>query len=139
MENLANLSIGQITVIKEMALSKRSHDVLVCPHIETNIMKDLISSSFSCLWKNKPDRMKRCDATLTLEKGGLNMPDIVKFWASLKLSWSRRLMQNDCLWQKILQLNLLAAGHDLTDIWFGGPSLLKGIALKLDNLFWREI
>jgi hypothetical protein len=76
---------------------------------------------------------------IPLEKGGLNMPDIVKFWAGLKLSWSGRLMQNDCLWQTILQLNLLAAGHEHNYIWFGGPSLLKAIALKLDNLFWREI
>ena len=122
-----------------MALSKLSHVVLVCPHIETNVMKNLISLSFSFLWKNKPDRMKRCDATLPLDKGGLNMPDIEKFWAGLKLSWSRRLMQTDCLWQKILQLNLLAVGHELKDIWFGGPSLVKVIAYKLDNLFWREI
>ena len=83
--------------------------------------------------------MKRCDATRPLDKGGLNMPDIEKFWAGLKLSWSRRLMQTDCLWQKILQLNLLAVGHELKDIWFGGPSLVKVIAYKLDNIFWREI
>jgi hypothetical protein len=35
--------------------------------------------SFKFLWKNKPDRMKRVDTMLPLNKGGLNMPDIGTF------------------------------------------------------------
>ena len=66
------------------------------------------------------------------------MPDIQTFWDSLKMSWSRRLMSKDCLWQKILQLNLMYANHEMSDIWFGGPNLLKSMAEKLSNLFWRE-
>ena len=130
--------IGRITVIKAMALSKLSHVVLVCPHIAPNILKELVSLSFKFLWRNKPDRMKRCDVTLPYEKGGLNMPDIEIFWASLKMSWSRRFMSKDCLWQKILKLNLLFINHDMNDILFGGPTLLKSIAEKLSNLFWKE-
>ena len=130
--------IGRITVIKSMALSKLSHVVLVCPHISPNILKELISMSFKFLWKNKPDRMKRCDVTLPYEKGGLNMPDIETFWASLKMSWTRRLMSRDCLWHKILKLNLIFINHDMNDIWFGGPKLLNSIAEKMSNLFWRE-
>ena len=99
--------IGRITVIKSMALSKLSHVVLVCPHISPNVLKELTLMSFKFLWRNKPDRMKRIDVVLPYEKGGLNMPDIETFWSSLKLSWTRRLMARDCLWQKILQLNLI--------------------------------
>ena len=29
--------------------------------------------------------------------------------------------------------------HDMGDIWFGGPTLLRLISDKLSNLFWKEI
>ena len=130
--------IGRITVIKSMALSKLSHVVLVCPHIAPNILKELEVLSFNFLWRNKPDRMKRCDVTLPYEKGGLNMPSIGQFWDSLKLSWSRRLMTSDGLWQKILQLNLLYHNFDMMDLWYGGPSLVQTIGTKMSNNFWNE-
>ena len=77
--------------------------------------------------------------SLPIDKGGLNLPDLKVFWASLKLSWSRRLMSPSCVWQKILNLNLLYINHEMHDIWFGGPTLLKIMARKLTNLFWKEI
>ena len=47
-------------------------------------------------------------------------------------------MSTDCLWQKVLQLNLIFVDHDMCDIWFGGPTLLKSVSDKLTNLFWKE-
>ena len=76
---------------------------------------------------------------LPSHKGGLNLPDLEAFWASLKMSWSRRLMAPSCLWQKILELNLLYINHSMQDIWAGGPKLLNIIASKLSNSFWKEI
>ena len=67
------------------------------------------------------------------------MPDIETFWLSLKLTWSRRLMSPSCLWQKILHVNLLFCNHDMVDIWFGGPTLLRKVAGKMSNDFWKEI
>ena len=130
--------IGRITVIKSLALSKLSHVVLVCPHISPNVLEELISLSFNFLWRNKPDRIKRCDVTLPYEKGGLNMPDIKNFWDSLKMSWSRRFMDEDCAWQKVLKLNLIYENYEMSDILYGGPTLLMSISAKLTNLFWKE-
>ena len=48
-------------------------------------------------------------------------------------------MGPSCLWQKILQANLLYINHDLMDIWFGGPTLLRKVSSKLTNNFWKEI
>ena len=131
--------LGKITIIKSMALSKLSHVAMVCPLMDPNILQELRTMSFNFLWNCKPDRMKRCDITLPFDKGGLNMPDIEIFWSSLKMTWSRRLMSPDCLWQKILHLNLLYINHDMGDIWYGGPKLLRLISEKLSNLFWKEI
>ena len=134
-----NLSpLGKITVIKSLALSKLSNVVLTCPHMSPEVLKELEQLSFSFLWNNKPDRVKRCDITLPYDKGGLNMPDIGQFWNSLKLSWSRRLMTSEGAWQKILQLNLLAINYDMTDIWYGGPTLVEKIGGKVSNKFWSE-
>ena len=58
------------------------------------------------------------------------MPDIEIFWSSLKMAWSRRLMSSSCLWQQILELNLLYINHDMSDIQYGGPTLLKQIAAE---------
>ena len=130
--------LGRVCIIKSLALSKLSHIILVCPHLDPNILKELNLLSFHFLWKNKPDRMKRHDTLLPLNKGGLNMPDIEKFWDSLKVSWSRRFLTGDCAWQKVLQVNLLYEGFEMKDIWFGGPELLRKLATKLTNLFWNE-
>ena len=131
--------LGRITIIKSMALSKLSHVAMVCPLLDHNILKDLKKMAYNFLWNNKPDRMKRCETELPLDKGGLSMPDIESFWLSLKLTWSRRLMSPSCLWQKILQANLLYCNHDMKDVWFGGPTLLRKVAGKMSNNFWKEI
>ena len=129
---------GKITIIRSMALSKLSHIVLVCPHIAPGVLNELELLSFHFLWNNKPDRLKRCEATLPYEKGGLNMPNIGIFWDSLKSSWSRRLMTSDGVWKKILELNLLANNDNMADIWFGGPALVGKIGQKMTNEFWKE-
>ena len=66
------------------------------------------------------------------------MPDIGTFWDSLKISWARRFLAEDCLWQKLLQLNLLHENYDMKDLIFGGPILVKQVGMSLSNLFWKE-
>ena len=82
--------------------------------------------------------MKRIDAMLPIDKGGLNMPDIGIFWDSLKISWARRLMNSDCVWQKVLQLNILSSGFEIADLLYSGPILLKSVGNALSNIFWKE-
>ena len=118
---------GRITIIKSMALSKLSHLVLVCPHLGTENLAKLKDMIFKFLWNNKPDRMKREQVMLPVHKGGLNLPDLEKFWASLKLSWARRLQAPACLWQRILELNLLYVNHSMEDVWYSGPLRLTRI------------
>ena len=129
---------GRVTVIKSLAMSKLTHVVLVCPHISSGSMHELVTCSFNFLWKGKPDRLKRNEVMQPYEKGGLNMPEIQCFWDSLKLSWSRRLMSSSGVWQKILQLNLFGANYSMKDLWYGGPLLLEKMSKDIDNPFWKD-
>ena len=131
--------IGRITVIKTLALPKLSHIVLVCPHINEETLKELEKSSFQFLWKNKPERTKRIYVTLPYSKGGLNMPDIRKFWDSLKMAWLRRMQVSGDVWWKLLQLDLVKNKCGLTDIWYGGPNRFRDMSKQLSNKFWAEI
>ena len=131
--------IGKITIIKSLALSKLSHVAMVCPLLDHSLLTKLKNMSFNFLWNGKPDRMKRTESCLPAEKGGLSMPDIEAFWASFKMTWARRLTAPNCLWQKILQLNLLYVDHDIEELWYGGPTLLRKISNKLSNPFWKEV
>ena len=130
---------GKVTIIKSMALSKLSHIVLVCPHLGDEIVQKLKNMIYKFLWNNKPDRIKRSYAMLPCQKGGLNLPDVTTFWQSLKMSWSRKLMKPNSLWQKILTLNLLYQNLEMKDVWYGGPNLLKNIAANISNKFWSEV
>ena len=71
-------------------------------------------------------------------KGGLNMPDIGKFWDGLKMAWIRRMKESKEIWWKLLELNLLRNNHSLFDLWYGGPNRLKEVSTKLTNRFWAE-
>ena len=130
--------IGRITLIKTMALPKLSHVVLVCPHMTDHILKELESASYKFLWKNKPDRIKRLHTTLPYGKGGLNMPDISKFWNSLKMAWVRKMQISTDVWWNILQLSLLEINYDISDIWYAGPNRPRDVSNKLTNKFWSE-
>ena len=131
--------LGRITVIKSLALSKLTHVVLVCPHMTEKYVVELEKMTFNFLWKGKPDRIKRVTVVNPYEKGGLKAPKISIFWDSLKLSWTRRLLTSGGIWQKILQLDLLQANYEIKDLWYGGPSLLQRVSLKLSNPFWKEV
>ena len=47
-------------------------------------------------------------------------------------------MNSDCVWQKVLQLNILCAGFEMKDILYGGPELLRSAGRSLENTFWKE-
>ena len=115
--------IGKVTVIKTLALSKITHIVLVCPHAVENYLNQISKLCFEFLWNQKPDRMKRVDTYLCLDKGGLKMPDIKCFWNSMKATWLKRLMRSDSFWKDVLKMKLLSFGYNLEDIFFLGYDL----------------
>ena len=47
-------------------------------------------------------------------------------------------MNSDCVWQKVLQLNILSSGFEIADLLYSGPILLKSVGNALSNIFWKE-
>ena len=110
----------------------------MAPHFQENTINGLIRDSFKFIWSGKPDRIKRKVATLPIKEGGLNMPDILNFWNSLKTSWARRLANSNAGWTKILETSLSNIHVDIGKVWFYGAKELLGIAQRLKNDFWKE-
>ena len=65
--------ICKVTVIKNLAISKLNHIIMVCPMGRTEYIKQLESKFYAFLWGNKPDRVKRINITQSYQKGGFKM------------------------------------------------------------------
>ena len=66
------------------------------------------------------------------------MSDIGTFWDSLKYLGLGDFLAEECLWQKLLELNLLHENYDMKDLIFGGPILVKQVGMSLSNYFLNE-
>ena len=86
------------------------------------------------LWGNKPDSIKRVVTKQQLKDGGLNMPDIKKFDASLKITWIRKLLLHNTKWSDITKFIC----PNIDRISFFGPEYLKNLINNTNNLFWKH-
>ena len=94
------------------------------------------------IWSNKSEKIKREDAKLPVNLGGLNVPDIEQFWSSFKFSWLRRLISTQAFWPNII-LQTISKVQNKTvtaaELLNFGPSLLCNIGKKMNNKFWRQV
>ena len=58
------LPIGKITVIKTFAIGKITHLLATLPDPSENTLKKLNKLLFQFLWDNKPEKIKRHQATV---------------------------------------------------------------------------
>ena len=93
---------GKIVVIKTLGLSKLSHLAIVLPSLNKKDLKSLESLFFDFIWGKKVPKVSKEHVKLPEKKGGLGLPDVEKFWKSLKFSWLRRLSSTEAFWPKIL-------------------------------------
>ena len=122
---------GKITIIKTLALSKLCHVALVIPNPTKQMFKQIENIFFKFLWNNKSEKVSREDSKLPEHYGGLNMPDIEKFWLSFKFSWCRRLLTTTSFWPNILLKEISRAQNQslsTTQLLQLGPSLLLNIS-----------
>ena len=130
---------GKIVILKSLALSKLSHIALVVPNIKRKDIKNLERVFLDFLWSDKNARICHSDIYYPLKQGGLNMVDVETFWLSLKCSWLRRLLRSNAFWPNILSKNLEKNGYETLDIFIEGPYVLKAIAGKISNEFWKNV
>ena len=107
------------------------------PNPNQKLLKEIQSLYFKFLWGGKPDKIKRIVATQRLENGGLGMVNINKFNEALKVSWLRRLLNNEVNmpWKRVLQ----CMSPNIFDILNAGPIYAEKMSLKLQNPFWSDV
>ena len=117
-----------------MALSKFVSLFLSLPNPPVELIKELEVFFFKFLWNAGPDRITRKYAIKNLSSGGLRMPHIYSFIKALKISWLRRIIQqeNNTTW------------HTFTPINFGkvlslGGEFARNQAIHLNNPFWKDV
>ena len=125
--------IGRIVIIKSLIISQFNHLFISIPNPSHNILKELNHSIFKFIWNNKNDKVKREVMTLDFDDGGLNMIDLKTYIHSLKLTWIRRILNTEGIWQ-----NLLLQQFNLNNIINYGVEYLNIIISKQSNKFWKD-
>ena len=136
-------------MVKSLALSKLTHVVQVIPNPATGKIKQLQKIINSFIWTGS-----HCKKTVVrgeiseqpMEQGGLAVPNVEKFWNSLKVVWVNRLFQasDDSKWRCIcLQQTGRAIGtSNLTStklLQIGASSLADACNRRLTNVFWKNV
>ena len=127
--------LGKITVIKTFLLSQLNHIFLAMPNPKPEIIKEINNSIFKFLWDNKPDKIKRLQATLPIYLGGLNMINIEHFIMALKITWIRRLTTTENSPTKILFESSIMAVNKLFNF---GYQYIENKIKNIRNKFWQD-
>ena len=93
---------------------------------------------FQCLWNGKPDKIRRSTLYKHNNLGGLQMLNVYCFEDALKLSWIRKLFdQQNSLspWYKLL-LSTTGNLENLTSI---GQNWCLLLCQKIHNPFWKHV
>ena len=127
--------LGKITVIKTFLLSQLNHIFLALPNPNPQIIKEINSTLFKFLWDNKPDKIKREQATLPTSIGGLNMINIEDFIKALKITWIRRLVKSQNSPIKTLFESTITSIEKLFNF---GYQFIETKIKKIRNQFWQD-
>ena len=140
---------GRISLVKSLALSKLTHVVQVIPNPCAGKIKNLQKLINSFVWTGSHCKKVVVRGEISeqpMEQGGLAVPNISKFWNSLKLVWANRLIQSsdDCKWRQIcLQQTGRALGKSyLTSamlLQVGATTLADACSKRLPNVFWKNV
>ena len=129
---------GRVTVIKTLALSKLSHLALVILTPSKKMLKTLEVAFFKFIWDNGSEKVRREDAKLPEALGGINVPNIEKYWSAFKFSWIRRVLETQAFWPTLLK-NALGYDISVSKLLAYGPSLCLKSSKTLKNKFWSQV
>ena len=127
--------IGKIAVIKSLALSKINHLILALPNPSKHIIKELQNMFYKYLWSCGPDKIKRNIIIQPICRGGLKMIDLENFISSLKITWIRRLIMQNCKCTYILN----NAFPYVIDYFKFGSAFIDIKRKFMFNVFWKDV
>ena len=96
---------GRIHLIKSMALSRLVYLMSVLEKPCTRLLKEIETIMFNFIWNGKKDRIKRTTMKNIFSRGGLQVPDPSAQADSLKITWIKKIMnENNCSkWKRLLE------------------------------------
>ena len=59
------------------------------------VLNQIEKRMYAFIWENKPEKVKRTTLTQEYEMGGIKMVDIEKFIQTLKISWIKRILNQN--------------------------------------------
>ena len=86
--------LGKITVIKSLLLPKLSHLLIALPNPDTETLNNINGIFFDFLWNGKA-KIKQPVVVKQYFEGGLKMINLMAFAQALKITWLRRILQNE--------------------------------------------
>ena len=89
-----HLTLGKITVVKALLLSKLVHIFISLPNPTKNIIAKIDTLFYKFIRNDKNDRAKRTKVIQGPESDGLNMVYLHGFIKSMKISWIERLYKS---------------------------------------------
>ena len=90
--------MGKVTVIKTLALPKLIYALSSLPTSSKFVLNQIEKRMYALNCENKPEKVKRSTLTQEYEikiKSGIKMVDIEKFIPSLKISWIKRILNQN--------------------------------------------
>ena len=145
--NFRNITcFGRVELVKSLALSRLTHIVQVIPNPAGHLLDKLQSMISNFIWSGSQSKKKVVSAEIAMqpqEKGGLNVPDVRKFWDALKAAWAHRIVtaERDCKWANLcLQQTGRAIGrHSLSLEALLGTGTARLANSPCINPFWKNI
>ena len=124
--------LGRVAVLQSLILSKLVYLWIMLPNPLDKFINEVQKMCFEFVWDRKRDKIKRSIAIHNTSNRGINIPDIKTYIKALKLTWLRKLYQNQPNWRRFLQ----ATCPEIDSIKTYRPSMLT--ARKV-NPFWINV
>lgn len=135
-ENRNLTTLGKITVIKTLVISKVTHILMTLPVEQSKTLDQLEKIFLKFIWNGKNDKIKRNTVYKPIPEGGLNMVNIKIFQQALHITWIRRLFnQNPASWKSIINQECPA----IDKIKYYGPLYCNRYINLTKNMFWVNV
>ena len=126
--------IGRICIIKSLVISQLNHLFISLPNPCENILNELHKIIFNFLWNNGTAKIKKDIITKPYEDGGLDMINLPAYIKALKITWLRRILNSDGVWQNLL-LHRIKLDHLLQF----GIEYVEKVLKDIKNNFWKDV
>ena len=127
--------LGKITVAKTLLIPVLTHLFIAIPNPDASFIKRIEVLLFQYIWNGR-DRISRDQMVKNNSYGGCNMVHLDSFISSLKITWIRRLINNDSAWKNHI---LSSLNIDCESFFKFGDNFFAELACKTKNKFWRHV